>query len=82
MVSLKDFLGVIEESRVHVNAPRDIVIFSILTRNLRIYINGNTYSSVEEVYNDFKNPKVVNWEYNCRIEGIEGSEYLEIWCQE
>ena len=78
MVALKDFIEIMKESRVHVNAPRDIIIFSILTRNLRIYISGNSYSSVEDAYKDFKNPKVTSWEYNCKL---DGKEYLVIWCE-
>lgn len=79
MVSLRDFLDVMEGAKVTLctSCNGEEVIISI--NKLLIHIDENTYSSVKEVYNDYKKPKVLSWDYEDRYldEGI-----LEIWCQE
>lgn len=79
MVSLKDFLDIMEGSKVTIrtSCSSEEVIISI--NKLLINIDGYTYFSVEKVYNDYKDPKVKTWDYEDKYldEGI-----LKIWCQE
>lgn len=79
MVGLKDFLKIMEGSEVFLETSCDSEILAIATDNLLIYINGNTYSSVEEVYRDVKNPKVTSWAFN---QPYLSNSFLEIWCKE
>lgn len=79
MVSLKDFLKIMKGSEVFLETSCDSEILEIATDNLQIYINGNIYSSVEEVYRDVKNPKVTSWAYN---QPYLDNSFLEIWCKE
>ena len=78
MVSLKDFLKIMEGSEVTLCQCCDTEILEIETDNLRIFIDGKTYSSVEEVYRNVKNPKVTRWAYT---QTYLGTSFLEIWCK-
>lgn len=76
MVSLKDFLKIMEGSEVTLCTSCDREEVHISTNKLLIHIGGIAYFSVEEVYNDYKRPKVKTWEYEGRYsdDGV-----LEIW---
>lgn len=80
MVSLKDFLKIMEGSEVIVRRGLSENIIQFEIANLDIHLNGRTYQSVKEVYKDAKDPKVVNWTYTDHSYLDEG--YFEIWCQE
>lgn len=79
MVSLRDFLAVMDGSEVivHRSCDDDRIIFD--TTNLDIHFNGRTYQSLNELYRDVKNPKVITWTYT---EPYLDDGYFEIWCQE
>lgn len=79
MVSLKDFLDIMQGSKVTIRTSCSSEEAIISINKLLIHIDEYTYFSVEEVYNDYKKPKVLTWDYEDRYldEGI-----LEIWCQE
>ena len=79
MVSLKDFLEIMKDSEVTLCQSCDSEILEIETDNLRIFIDGKTYSSVEEVYRNVKNPKVTRWAYT---QPYLDNSFLEIWCKE
>lgn len=79
MVSLKDFLKIMEDSEVTLGTSCWDETLKIETDNLRIYINGKTYPSVDEVYKDYKRVNVTSWAYTQPYLHIS---FLEIWCQE
>lgn len=79
MVSLKDFLKVMEGAEVWNCRSCDDDRIVISTEHLNIHINDRTYSSVEEVYRDVKNPKVVNWTYT---DPYANDAFFDIWCKE
>ena len=79
MISLKDFLKIMEGSEVTLGTSCWDETLEIETDNLRIFIDGKTYSSVEEVYRNVKNPKVTRWAYS---QPYLDNSFLEIWCKE
>lgn len=78
MVSLKDFLKIMEGSEVTLCQSCDSETLEITPTNLNIYVNGCTYFSVEEVYRNVKNPKVTRWSYT---QPYLDNSFLEIWCK-
>lgn len=79
MVSLADFIDIMKGSEVIVRRGLGEDSIQFETDNLDIHLNGHTYLSVEEVYKDVKNPKVVAWTYT---DPYLDEGYFEIWCQE
>ena len=78
MVSLKDFLKIMEGSEVTLCTSCWDETLEIETSNLVIHIDGKTYSSVDEVYNHYKRPKVKNWRFE---QPYSDKNFLEIWCE-
>ena len=79
MVSLKDFFMIMEDSEVTLGTSCWDETLEIETDNLRIYINGKTYPSVDEVYKDYKRVNVTSWAYT---QPYLHNSFLEIWCKE
>lgn len=78
MVSLKDFLKIMEGTEMTLCTSCGDETLEIETDNLRIFIDGKTYSSAEEVYRNVKNPKVTRWAYT---QPYSDNSFLEIWCK-
>lgn len=78
MVSLKDFLKIMEGSGVTLGTSCWDETVEIETGNLVIHIDGITYLSADSVYRFFKRPKVKNWHFE-QPYGRDG--FLEIWCE-
>lgn len=78
MVSLKDFLKIMEGSEVTLGTSCWDETLEIETTKMNIYVNGCTYFSVEEVYRNVKNPKVTRWAYT---QPYSNDSFLEIWCK-
>lgn len=79
MVSLKDFLKIMEGSEVTLGTSCWDETLEITTDNLQIHIGEYIFSSVDEVYNHYKRPKVKTWHFE---QPYLHDAFLEIWCEE
>ena len=78
MVSLKDFIKIMEGSGVTLGTSCWDETIEFDPCNFHIHIDGKTYSSVEEVYKDYKRPKVKNWHYE---QPYSRDGFFDIWCE-
>ena len=78
MVSLKDFLKIMEGSEVTLCSSCWDETLEITTDNLLIHIGEYIFSSVDEVYNHYKRPKLKTWHFE---QPYSDKNFLEIWCE-